>query len=48
MSEAIKIALEMPKKTQTHIMQQMRQQIVENNIYLWAARLLRTMVSIQA
>jgi trehalose-6-phosphate synthase len=48
MSEAIKLALEMPKKTQIHRMQQMRQQIVENNIYLWAARLLRTMVSIQA
>jgi trehalose-6-phosphate synthase len=47
MSEAIKLALEMPKKTQTHLMKQMRQQIVENNIYLWAARLLRTMVSIQ-
>jgi len=48
MSEAIKLALEMPKKTQTHRMQQMRQQIVENNIYLWAARILRTMVSIQS
>ncbi len=48
MSEAIKLALEMPKKVQTQRMQQMRQQIVENNIYLWAARLLRTMVSIQS
>jgi trehalose-6-phosphate synthase len=48
MSEAIKQALEMPKKTQIHRMKQMRQQIVENNIYLWAARLLRTMVSIQS
>ncbi len=48
MSDAIKIALEMPRKTQVQRMQQMRQQIVEHNIYSWAAGLLRSMVSLQS
>ncbi len=47
MSDAIKTALEMSKKGQHERMKQMRQVIVENNIYSWAANLLRTMVSIQ-
>ncbi len=47
MSDAIKTALEMPKKIQQKRMKQMRQEIVEHNIYSWAAGLLRTMVSIQ-
>ncbi len=46
MSDTIKLALEMPRKTQLKRMQLMRQQVVEHNIYLWAAGLLRTMVSI--
>ncbi len=47
MSDAIKTAIEMPKKNQQHRMMQMRQVIMEHNIYSWAANLLRTMVSIQ-
>lgn len=47
MSDAIKTALEMPKKGQQKRMMQMRQVIVEHNIYSWAAGLLRTMVSLQ-
>ncbi|MDP4222380.1 MAG: trehalose-6-phosphate synthase [Bacteroidota bacterium] len=47
MCDAIKAALEMPRKTQQKRMKQMRQVIVEHNIYSWAASLLRTMVSIQ-
>lgn len=47
MSDAIKTALEMSKKGQQERMKQMRQVIVEHNIYSWAANLLRTMVSIQ-
>jgi len=47
MSDTIKIALEMPKKVQQERMIQMRQTIMQRNIYLWAAKLLRTMVSIQ-
>jgi trehalose 6-phosphate synthase len=46
MADAIKTALEMPKKTQQKRMKQMRQEIVEHNIYSWAASILRTMVSI--
>jgi trehalose 6-phosphate synthase len=47
MSDAIKTALEMPKKSQQKRMKQMRQVVVEHNIYSWAASLLRSMVSIQ-
>ena len=47
MADAIKSALEMPKKMQQKRMKQMRQIIVEHNIYSWAASLLRTMVSFQ-
>jgi trehalose-6-phosphate synthase len=47
MAESIRNALEMPKKVQQKRMKQMRQVIVEHNIYSWAASLLRTMVSIQ-
>ena len=47
MANAIKSALEMPKEQQQQRMTQMRQIIVENNIYLWAANLLRTMASIK-
>jgi trehalose-6-phosphate synthase len=45
-SDAIKLALEMTKEEKLHRMKQMRQIIVEHNIYSWAASLLRTMVAI--
>jgi trehalose 6-phosphate synthase len=47
MADAIKTAIEMPKKAQQHRMIQMRQVIMEHNIYSWAANLIRTMVSLQ-
>jgi trehalose-6-phosphate synthase len=47
MSDAIKTALEMPLKNQRYRMLQMRQVIMEHNIYSWAANLIRTMVSLQ-
>lgn len=47
MADAIKTSLEMPKKMQQKRMKQMRQEVVEHNIYSWAAGLLRAMVSIQ-
>jgi trehalose 6-phosphate synthase len=46
LSDAIKFALEMPKEEKFHRMKQMRQIIVEHNIYSWAASLLRTMAAI--
>ena len=46
-ADAIKFALEMPKELQSQRMRQMRQVIVEHNIYAWAADLLRDMASIQ-
>jgi len=46
-ADAIKLALEMTPEEQTLRMKQMRQVIVEHNIYSWAATLLRTMASIQ-
>ncbi|MDP1725849.1 MAG: trehalose-6-phosphate synthase [Bacteroidota bacterium] len=45
-ADAIKLALEMTDQEQNLRMKQMRQIIVENNIYSWAAALLRTMVTI--
>ncbi|HVT83921.1 MAG TPA: trehalose-6-phosphate synthase [Chitinophagaceae bacterium] len=45
-ADAIKTALEMPMEEQQFRMKQMRQTIVGNNIYFWAAKLLRTMASI--
>jgi trehalose 6-phosphate synthase len=45
-ADAIKSALEMNKQEQTQRMMQMRMVIVRNNIYFWAANLLRTMGSI--
>ena len=45
-SDAIKTALEMPLEEQQFRMKQMRQNIVGNNIYFWAAKLLRTMAAI--
>ncbi len=45
-ADAIKFALEMTDQEQNMRMKQMRQIIVENNIYSWAATLLRTMVTI--
>jgi trehalose-6-phosphate synthase len=47
MADAIKAAIEMSKKGQHHRMKQMRQVIMEHNIYFWAASLIRTMVSLQ-
>jgi trehalose 6-phosphate synthase len=47
MADTIRQALEMPLGEQAHRMAQMRQEVVSNNIYNWAADLLRTMVSIQ-
>jgi len=46
-AEAIKQALRMTMEEQTQRMKQMRQVVYENNIYAWAANLLRTMASIQ-
>lgn len=45
-AEAIKLALEMPENEQQLRMQIMRQEIVSNNIYYWAADLLRTMAAL--
>lgn len=45
-ADAIKTALEMPLEEQQFRMKQMRQTIVGNNIFFWAAKLLRTMASI--
>jgi trehalose 6-phosphate synthase len=47
-ADAIKEALEMPEEEQQTRMKQMRQILVENNIYFWAANLLRSMVTIQS
>lgn len=46
-AEAIKIALEMPESEQELRMQILRQEIVSNNIYYWAADLLKTMSNIK-
>lgn len=46
-ADAIKLALEMTTEEQEQRMKQMRQVIVGNNIYSWAATLLRTMATIQ-
>jgi len=48
MSEALKTAIEMPKKGQHSRMLRMRQIIMYRNIYSWAAEILRTMVSIHS
>lgn len=45
-ADAIKLALEMTAEEQVQRMKQMRQIIVGQNIYSWAATLLRTMVNI--
>lgn len=45
-ADAIKFALEMTQDEQQYRMKQMRQAILENNIYAWAANLLKTMASI--
>ncbi|MEP7127224.1 MAG: trehalose-6-phosphate synthase [Chitinophagales bacterium] len=47
-AEAIKHALEMPAAEQQLRMQMMQQEIVSNNIYSWAAELLRTMSTIKS
>jgi len=47
MADAIKLALEMTTEEQHQRMKQMRQVISVNNIYSWAANLLRTMATIQ-
>jgi trehalose-6-phosphate synthase len=46
-ADAIKAALEMGVEEQAHRMRQMRQVILGNNIYGWAADLIKTMVNIQ-
>lgn len=46
-ADAIKLALEMTSEEQHQRMSQMRLEIVNHNIYLWAADLVRTMSSIQ-
>jgi trehalose-6-phosphate synthase len=46
-ADAIKTALEMPPDEQNQRMRQMRLIIVRNNIYSWAANLLRTMEEIK-
>lgn len=45
-ADAIKSALEMSMEEQHQRMSQMRQEIVNHNIYLWAANLVRTMSDI--
>lgn len=45
-AEAIKLALEMSESEQQLRMQLMRQDIISNNIYTWAANLLRTMYNL--
>ena len=45
-AEAIKLALEMPQSEQQLRMQMLRQDIISNNIYTWAANLLRTMANL--
>jgi trehalose 6-phosphate synthase len=45
-ADSIKAALEMPVEEQTQRMKQMRLEVVRNNIYSWAAKLLRTMTAI--
>ncbi|MDO9153487.1 MAG: trehalose-6-phosphate synthase [Paludibacter sp.] len=45
-ADAIKSALGMTIEEQHHRMSQMRQEIVNHNIYLWAANLIKTMSSI--
>lgn len=45
-ADAIKSALEMPVEEQHQRMSQMRQEVVNHNIYLWAANLIKTMSSI--
>lgn len=45
-ADAIKMALEMPEREQELRMKLLRQEIVSNNIYYWAADLLRTMSNI--
>jgi len=45
-ADAIKSALEMTIEEQHQRMNQMRQEIVNHNIYLWAANLIKTMSSI--
>jgi trehalose 6-phosphate synthase len=47
-ADAILTALEMPKEEQNQRMRQMRLVIVRNNIYSWAATLLRTMAEINS
>lgn len=44
-ADAIKTALEMPLEEQKLRMQQLRQNIVYNNIFAWAVNLIRTMVN---
>jgi trehalose-6-phosphate synthase len=44
-ADAIKLALEMSAEEQSERMKQMRLTVVRNNIYAWAADLLRTMAS---
>ncbi|MFA5782787.1 MAG: trehalose-6-phosphate synthase, partial [Bacteroidales bacterium] len=46
-ADAIKSALEMTTEQQHQRMKQMRQIILDNNIYSWAATLLRSMATIQ-
>jgi trehalose-6-phosphate synthase len=46
-ADSIKTALEMPEEEQNQRMRQMRLVIVRNNIYSWAATLLRTMEDIK-
>jgi len=47
MSDAIKTAIEMPERGQQNRMTRMRQAIMVRNIYSWAAKILKSMVSIQ-
>ena len=46
-ADAIRLAIEMPKETQTQKIKQMRRLIMGHNVYSWASGILRTMASIQ-
>lgn len=46
-SDAIKLALEMPLPEQERRMAYMREEVMGNNIYAWAADLLRTITSVR-
>ena len=45
-ADSIKLAIEMTKDEQENRMKQMRQNILVNNIYLWASNIIKSMASV--